>query len=160
MIRIERDTTKRIFTGEIPTGAGNYYLLDFYSAGSELHVYCVCLDVNAATGRPVELVVIETGDDTPVPLSGQVRLLPVGQWKLSIYQQSSSTNLDPDSATSLLLNDTVYVTGEDAGTEYTGAVPGSCPFDITVNVDGVFVETISDVDPCVDNTLTINITYA
>jgi hypothetical protein len=37
-------------------------------------------------------------------------------------------------------------------------VGSSCDFDITVNVNGVFVETIPGVDPCVDNTLNITIT--
>ena len=36
----------------------------------------------------------------------------------------------------------------------------TCPFDIVVNVDGVLAQTITGVDPCVDNTVTVNITYS
>lgn len=161
MIRIARNTTKRVFTGEIPPGAGDYYLLDFYCAGTGLHVYCVCADVNASAARPVELVIIETGNTSPVPLSGQVRLLPIGEWKLTVYQQASSTNLDPEDADALLYNDVVNVSGEDAGTEYTGQLPGgACPMTVTVTVDGVLEETLLNVDPCVANTVNIAITYS
>ena len=36
----------------------------------------------------------------------------------------------------------------------------ACPFDITVSVNGVEQTPIEDVDPCVDNTLNITITYS
>lgn len=36
----------------------------------------------------------------------------------------------------------------------------TCPFDIVINVDGVLAETITGVDPCVDNTVTVNISYS
>lgn len=161
MIRLSRDSTKRIFTGEIPPGSGDYYLLDFYCQGTGLHVYCVCADVNASAARPVELVLTETGDIAAVPTSGEVRLLPVGEWTLTVYQQASSTNLDPENADALLYNDVVSVSGDDAGTEYTGQLPGgSCPMTVRVTVDGNLEQTIAGVDPCVNNTVNIAIAYS
>lgn len=160
MIYLDRDSTKRIFTGNAPSGSGNYYLLDFYCAGTELHVYCVCTDVNAGSGRPVELVVVETGDDAPTPTSGEVRLLPVGQWKLNVYRQSSSSNLVTSNAT-YFWSDTVYVRGTDQGTEYTGSVTsGSCPLTVPITVDGTLMQTLTGVNPCVANTVNIAITYS
>lgn len=50
---------------------------------------------------------------------------------------------------------TLTVTQATIG-EYCGVAPDPCLFDIVVTVDGVEQASITDVDPCVDNTLNIN----
>ena len=84
--------------------------------------------------------------------------LAAGDWQLVVYTQGNGTNLLISSTLREIWEEQIRVDGE--GGDVPDPVDEGCPFDITVNVDGVFVETITDVDPCVDNTLTLNITYS
>lgn len=49
---------------------------------------------------------------------------------------------------------------DDAEADLCDGGGDACPFDIVVTVNGVEQPPVENVDPCVDNTLNINITYA
>jgi hypothetical protein len=78
---------------------GATYLWEFKN-GTGVGVYCI--STNTATAAQIErsdkFVIIETGSTTAIPLSGQVQL-NVGDYDLKIYEQLSTTNLDPTGLT-------------------------------------------------------------
>lgn len=75
------------------------YLWEFKN-GTGIGVYCISTDL--ATSQQIErsnkFVIIETGNTTAVPLNGEVQL-SAGDYDIKIYEQSSTTNLDPTGLT-------------------------------------------------------------
>ena len=87
-------------------------------------VYCLCSALVA--GSPTLIRFEET--DTPTALNGQVKLSPPGNWTLKIYEQSSTTNLNPANATRLVEERAVFVVGAvepESGWSGTECPPGS-----------------------------------
>jgi hypothetical protein len=67
-----------------------------FKNGTNVGIYCISTDL--ATAQQIErankFVIIETGNTTANPLNGEVQL-QAGSYDLKIYEQSSTTNLDP-----------------------------------------------------------------
>ena len=99
------------------TLASPYYLFAFTSDVSQLTKYFISADISIHTDRYNEFLVTETSG-TEILTSGTITLNPTGQWTYRIYEQTSSTNLDPTLATTLLEIGIVKVTGT-ATTYYT-----------------------------------------
>lgn len=98
-----------------------YYLFEF-KPRIGIPAYCIGTNTSTHTGRYDLFLIEET--DSPDPLIGQVSL-PSGDYTYTIYQQSSSTNLDPTNTTPAEFFDyvetgllTVYGT-EETITEYS-----------------------------------------
>jgi hypothetical protein len=156
-MQIERGTLNTLLVNARPTLTPSRWLLWFRDPERNASVYCLCRALVA--GSPTLIRFEET--DTPTALNGQVKLSPPGNWTLKIYEQSSTTNLNPANATRLVEERAVFVVGAvepESGWSGTECPPGgdSCPFDIELYVDAVLVDTILNVDPCVNNTLNIN----
>ena len=139
-----------------------HYLLVFQNMDDPTNYQRVITTNTGPSSSPLMLTVVETNNATAV--DGEVTL-GLGDWQVSIYGQNSDTNLNPSASVREVHSELVRVHGDaTVAAEYPpdcstdGADP--CPFDILVNVDGSLVQTITDVDPCEDNTLTINITYS
>ena len=94
-----------------------YYLFAFTSDVSGLTKYFTATDISIHTERYNEFLITETSG-TEILTSGTITLNPTGQWTYRIYEQMSSTNLDPNLTTSLLEIGIVKVTGTSA-TYYT-----------------------------------------
>lgn len=119
MIHLERNSSNTIAVRAPLTLTTAYILLWFYSSDTGNSVYCVAPDANSE-GYAQDLDVEEVGSSTPDPLAGEVALSPRGEWRLRIYEQSSSTNLDPASATRMIYDDLCLVSGDaDEDIEYT-----------------------------------------
>ncbi|HPJ53820.1 MAG TPA: hypothetical protein PLF80_12875 [Flavobacteriales bacterium] len=157
---ITRDATNKITVDGRETLASPRFLLHFYSTQTCANVYCITTN-SGGSGGPLLLTFDEVGDSgTVAPTSGDIKLSPPGWWELSIYEQTSITNLDPANATRLVASMGVEVVGESCtASAYT---PNQCPDGgecdtATVNVyfNGALVQTLSDLS-CGD-TQTINI---
>ena len=96
-----------------------YYLFAFTSDVSQLTKYFISADISIHTTRYNEFLITETSG-TEILTSGTITLNPTGQWTYRIYEQTSSTNLDPTQATTLLEIGIVKVTGT-ATTYYTNS---------------------------------------
>ncbi len=78
---------------EETTLASVFYLFKFTNA-TNVPVYCIPSDTASAQqiDRSNKFIITDTA--SPNPLNGEVNLSP-GDYDLIIYEQSSSTNLDP-----------------------------------------------------------------
>jgi hypothetical protein len=92
------------------TGA-TYFLVNLNSQDSNIEYNVICSDVSSATTRYNKLVLIESTSEN---LTGSTITLPVGEYIYKVYEQISSTNLDPTISTSLLEQGLITV---DDGTE-------------------------------------------
>lgn len=158
-MNIERGAVNTLLVMARETLSPSYWLLHFNDPDRNGNAYCVCSATNA-NGAFLTIPFTET--DNAVAADGEVKLSPAGNWTLTIYEQTSPTNIDTALAGRMVRVQSVYV---DAGTtpatgwtEECPATGSACDYDITVNVGGVFVQTINDVNPCVNNTLNITIT--
>ena len=77
-----------------------YFLVRFTNLVTNTTKVCIASDSSSYTDRYNLLAVTES--TTELPLSGQIKLNYEGEWKYEVWEQSSSTNLNPDSATTLL----------------------------------------------------------
>lgn len=157
---IERNANNTIVVMARVTLSPSYWLLHFNDPDRNGNAYCVVQAENA-TGAFLTLTFTEVPSGA-VATSGQVTLSPAGNWNLTVYEQTSPTNVDVTLADREVKTVAIYVdpgtTAETGWTDECPAAPGACPYDITVNVNGTFVQTVTGVDPCVANTLNINIT--
>jgi len=71
------------------------YLFEFFN--KETKDFSYCISENTSTQDRYDSFSIED-TNTPDPLMGQVNLT-TGEYRYKIYQQTSSTNLDPDNTT-------------------------------------------------------------
>lgn len=80
---------------EKTTIANATYLWEFKN-GKGIGVYCISTDLASAQQvvRANKFIIIETGSTTAVPLNGEVQLM-AGDYDLKIYEQVSTTNLNP-----------------------------------------------------------------
>ena len=88
-------------TEQTTLSAPVYYLFEFESKQTREKSYCIGVNISTITGRIDFFNIEET--DTPDPLNSEVSLM-VGEYRYKIYQQSSTTNLNP-------LNTTVAASG-------------------------------------------------
>lgn len=157
---IERGASNTLAVMARETLSPSYWLLHFNDPERNGNAYCV-VQAGNATGAMVTLTFDEVASGA-VAADGEVTLSPAGNWTVTVYEQTSPTNVDTALANRLVREMAVFVeqgAAPDAGwTEQCPTSGGACDYDITVNVNGVFVQTINDVDPCVNNTLNITIT--
>lgn len=71
------------------------YLFEFISNNTKKKVYCIAIDTSLYPERynRFSLTVMET---TPDPLSAEIKLLTGDEYTYNVYEQESSTNLDPE----------------------------------------------------------------
>lgn len=159
---IERGASNTLAVMARETLSPSYWLLHFNDPERNGNAYCV-VQAGNATGSMVTLTFDEVASGA-VAADGEVTLSPAGNWDVTVYEQTSPTNINTALANRLVREMAVFVeqgAAPDAG--WTDQCPDTsggtaCDYDITVNVNGVFVQTVNDVDPCVNNTLNINIT--
>lgn len=159
---IERDSINTVFQPGRPTPGLGVFLLAFTKVDTGEFTACLTSNDGGALG-PLLLEFEETGDDTPTNEDGEVQLTG-GDWQLVVYEQSSTTNLNPSLANTERWRELVRVADNGVTTapvydpcDYCADVEGCNTMDITVNVNGTFVETVT-IDPCVVNTLNIVMT--
>lgn len=108
------------------------YLWEFKN-GTGVGIYCISTNLASAAQieRSDKFVIIETGTVAAVPLNGEVQLQP-GDYDLKIYEQVSTTNLDPAGLTCVednivtVLDSTantnkVYTAGSTTNKTYNGS---------------------------------------
>ena len=88
-------------TFEYPKVNGNlgYFLIHLSQVGEDL--YCVC----SQNGNNGLIKFTLTENDSPTATDGEVTIDTPGRWDMKVYEQSSSTNLDPTATGSLLVTD-------------------------------------------------------
>lgn len=94
-----------------------YYLFKFAHDQSSSISYCIPTDTSAYPERYNKFTITDTSN--PTALSGQVNL-NAGFYKYYIYEQSSSTNLDPTGLTLVEQGKALCIT--TLPTEYTHTV--------------------------------------
>ena len=94
MLRLERNqqSTLIVTVSELKTLSSPYWLFEFMHEQSFEKVYCILTNISTGTDRYDEFELTD-GVDVTFPYSGY--------YTYKIYEQTSSTNLDPDLATSL-----------------------------------------------------------
>jgi len=95
MLQITKATTNTLYPTchEKQLIASPYYLWKFHNQTTKDDRYCISSDGSAYPLRYQQLIVIET--TTPTASTNQVKLDTTGVWEYYIYEQSSSTNIDP-----------------------------------------------------------------
>jgi len=101
---------------EATTIANAYYLFEFIDKSGKVKQYCIASNTSDYTYRYDEFTITEKA--SPDPLSGEI-YLTVGSYRFNIYEQASSTNLDPELSGGVVESGIcdVYET-ETAPTEY------------------------------------------
>lgn len=148
-MHIERGSINTILVNARPTLTPSRWLLWFRDPERNANVYCLCTAL--VGGSPTLIRFTET--DTPTALSGEVKLSPPGNWELKVYEQTSTTNLNPANANRLVEAIDVLVVGEvedETGWSGDPCPPceggGDCdPLTVTVN-DAIEFTTVEN--PC------------
>lgn len=87
-----------------------YFLFEFINDDTNDRVYCTALETSPNTVRYNKFnIELTTGADDP--LNGVITLKPDGSWKYNVYQQASSTNIDPDLTGDMVETGKVMVIG-------------------------------------------------
>jgi hypothetical protein len=103
--------------------ASVYYLVELTSMSSENSLYFIPTSIVANNGRYTKMTftVIDSAESAD-PANGKIKFYdatggfdtyPMGFYEFNIYEQTSSTNLDPALATNLLENGLAYVRDYD-----------------------------------------------
>ena len=96
-----------------------YYLFAFQNDQSREVKYCISVDESLFKDRYSKFQITET--ETPIYTSSQVDLDINGFWSYQIYEQSSSTNLDPansDNTTPIEIGKVQVLGSEAVAVEY------------------------------------------
>jgi len=97
-----------------------YYLFEFINVQTKAKSYCIPTELSTELYRYNKFIITDT--PSPVATSGQVNLSP-GSYDYKVYEQSSSTNLNP-SGLNIVEDDgmcKVYDTTTHTNTEYPGS---------------------------------------
>jgi hypothetical protein len=78
-----------------------YYLFNFVSDVTGVAVNFIAADLSSYTDRYNQFLITETSGTTNFT-SGTIELSPTGQWTYKVYEQTSSTNLNPLLATNTI----------------------------------------------------------
>lgn len=107
MLRLEKDSisTMIVTVTELTTVSPVHYLFEFEHEQSFLKYYCILPNLSTATSRYDEFV-IEDGVDVTFDYDGY--------YTYRIYQQTSSTNLDPDLSDGLVEEGRAHVYVQDS----------------------------------------------
>lgn len=79
-------------------GTASHYLFQFFSLAENTYAYCIADDTSPYEERYNVFTITDTA--IPTPADGEVNL-DTGEYKYTIYANSSSSNLDPAGLTSL-----------------------------------------------------------
>jgi hypothetical protein len=112
MIKIAKNTSNTICLTlkEKSTISSPYYLFRFISlANIGTEKAFIPIDTSSYPDRYNKFTITDSA--TELPYSGQMDFDPTGQWLYKIYEQSSSTNLIYQNATSLVEEGIVTVVG-------------------------------------------------
>ena len=160
-MRFERGASNTFTIPARPTTTPSNWLLRFVKVDGGLEVLCIA-DAFAVTGMPVQLTFTEVSS-SPDALDAEVTL-SLGQWQLYVYEQASASNLNYTLATRSPFDTLVEVVGaavpDPPPTDPCGGGGESCPLDVFIKVNGSLVQVLNNVDPCEENNITINVTYA
>ena len=115
-ILINQNTTNSLtFTlTEKTTLSSPVYLFQFRNVTEKVSYYCIMADTSLYKERYNEFVFTE---GTDLPLVGELILGAGGQYEYFVYEQTSSTNLDPTLATGLVESGLMDL--ERTGTTYS-----------------------------------------
>lgn len=99
MIVINKDSNTTFVLGSLWTGniATPYYLFELKNEVTYDTVCFIAADTSTAQERYSEFTVTETSG-TPIYTSGTIELEPTGTWLARVFEQTSSTNLNPSLA--------------------------------------------------------------
>ena len=100
LINENSSNTVILTLSEKTTLVGANYLFDVYNDMTNVHKYLIAQDISTNKGRYNEFLITESV--TELPLVGQIHLVNEGFYKYDIYEQVSSTNLDPTLALNLI----------------------------------------------------------
>jgi hypothetical protein len=103
MIQITKGTTNNVALTltEKCTLTSPYYLFVFQSDETRNLYKFIAADTSTHPDRYNLFAIVET-DSSPDPLAGEIELPIVGFYKYKIYEQTSSTNLNPALATGIV----------------------------------------------------------
>jgi hypothetical protein len=101
MIRINKGSVNEVIVTatEKVTLSTPYFLFEFTSDETKLNYYCIATNVSTELVRYDEFYIEDKV--SPVAVNGEVNL-PVGTYTYKVYQQTSSSNLDPTLTTSVV----------------------------------------------------------
>lgn len=103
-------STSNVFAltlSEKATLASPFYLFVFENDQTKTRKYCIA-SVTEGTRYDSVTIIESTTEDV---YNGTISLVQPGYWSYKVYEQSSSTNLNPDLATSLLERGKMKVVG-------------------------------------------------
>jgi len=146
MLKCLRGQENKLAVGE--RSSSDYILCSLRSLQTELTVYVIASNVVQVGSNTFFRI---TEGDTPDALNGTITLSPSGQWEMNVYEQASSTNLDPDNAT-FVSNEIVKVISNGvADTGFTGTcadgdASGTVLTTINFNGSQVYSATLNTAD--------------
>lgn len=94
IINKNSNNTFQLTLTENSTLSSPYYLFEFKNDITLDSVYFIAEDISTQQQRYNEFIVTETSG-TQVLTSGTITLNPTGFWTYNVYEQYSSTNLNP-----------------------------------------------------------------
>ena len=101
MIRLESgENIVALTLTEKVTISDPYYLVEFISTQTNQKYYCVCDDTSVYPDRYNLLTI--TIQSSPTPTDGEVNLVLGDEYEYNVYQQASSSNLNPEDAEGLV----------------------------------------------------------
>lgn len=112
MILINKNSTSTYYftLTENVTLTSPYFLFEFTNDFTQTPVYFIAANTSSYSYRYDSFVITETSG-TNILTSGTITLSPAGQWTYRVFEQTSSTNLNPANATTLLETGIVKVVG-------------------------------------------------
>jgi len=118
MVKITQTTTNTVIVTltEKVTISNPYFLFKFENQQTKQLYYCIGTDTSSYTDRYNQFAIIEKVN--PTPTAGEIRLASEGFYNYTIYQQASSSNLNPDNASGVVEKGIAKVFGT-ARTKYT-----------------------------------------
>lgn len=99
MIRLVRNTDSDVVVTLTEKGTAAHYLFKFRSETVNRNVYCIQQDTSPHPERYNKFVITETTG--AIATDGEVQLSIEGEYKYTIYANSSSSNVNPDGLTEL-----------------------------------------------------------
>jgi hypothetical protein len=110
LIKIAKDTVNAVYLTltEKVTLSSPKFLFVFQNDITNVYYYFIAADTSSYTYRYNKFSIEEKEDGDP--LLGEIELPETGFYNYTIYEQESSTNLDPDNATGIVEIGKVLVT--------------------------------------------------
>jgi len=94
LINKNRNNTMVMTLTEKSTLTAPYFLFNFVSDVTKQSVNFIAQDLSSYTDRYNQFLITETSGTTDYT-SGTIELSPTGTWTYKVYEQTSSTNLNP-----------------------------------------------------------------